>query len=128
MEFQMLIDYIRGYPFVVLLSIDFLIMAALYTTRTSKELDAMVQKAEALEKQAQEIQTQLLHLKDSIKESKILTDNLYNLHSARQFRNDMRKLYINKARSAEVIRQHDAAQQAYKNAKNDFTEFVLNMC
>lgn len=123
-----LADYIMQYPFVFLLIIDFLIMASLYASRSSKELEAIVEKATALEKQAQEIQEQLLLLKESIKESKKLTDNLYNLHSARQFRNDMRKLYNNKARNQEVIRQHEAAQHSYKNAKNDFTEFVLTLC
>lgn len=123
-----LADYIMEYPFVFLLIIDFLIMASLYASRSSKELEAIVEKAAALEKQAQEIQEQLLLLKESIKESKKLTDNLYNLHSARQFRNDMRKLYNNKARNQEVIRQHEAAQHSYKNAKNDFTEFVLTLC
>ena len=123
-----LAEYIMEYPFVFLLCIDFLIMASLYASRTSKELEAIVEKAAALEKQAQEIQEQLLLLKESIKESKKLTDNLYNLHSARQFRNDMRKLYNNKARNQEVIRQHEAAQHSYKNAKNDFTEFVLTLC
>jgi hypothetical protein len=122
-----LADYIMEYPFVFLLFIDFLIMTSLYTSRSSKELEAIVEKASALEKQAQEIQEQLLLLKESIKESKKLTDNLYNLHSARQFRNDMRKLYNNKARNQEVIRQHEAAQHSYKNAKNDFTEFVLTL-
>ena len=123
-----LAEYIMEYPFVFLLCIDFLILASLYASRSSKELEAIVEKAAALEKQAQEIQEQLLLLKESIKESKKLTDNLYNLHSARQFRNDMRKLYNNKARNQEVIRQHEAAQHSYKNAKNDFTEFVLTLC
>jgi len=124
---KFLADYIMEYPFVFLLFIDFLIMASLYASRSSKELEAIAEKAGALEAQAQEIQKQLLLLKESMKESK-LTTNLYNLHSARQFRNDMRKLYNNKARTQEIIRQHDAAQHAYKNAKNDFTEFVLTLC
>ena len=128
-------DYLKEYPFVILLTIDFLIMACLYTSRCSKEIEAIVEKAQALdkqaqelEKQAQEIQDQLLELKDYIKDSKKLTDNLYSLHSARQFRNDMRKLYNNKARNQEIIRQHEAAQHSYKNAKNDFTDFVLTLC
>ena len=125
---KFLADYIMEYPFVFLLCIDFLIMASLYASRSSKELEAIAEKAGALEAQAQEIQKQLLLLKESIKESRTLTTNLYNLHSARQFRNDMRKLYNNKSRTQEIIRQHDAAQHSYKNAKNDFTEFVLTLC
>lgn len=119
-----LADYIQYYPFAFLLCIDFLMMACLYTTRCSKELEAIVEKAQALEKQAQEIQDQLVALKDF----NALTENLYSVHSARQFRNDMRKLYNNKARNQDIIRQHEAAQYAYKNAKNDFTEFVLTLC
>jgi hypothetical protein len=40
----------------------------------------------------------------------------------------MRKLYNNKARNQEIIRSHESAQHAYKNAKNDFTEFILTLC
>ena len=121
-------DYIMQYPFGILLCIDFLIMACLYTSRCSKELEEIVQKSQALEKQAQEIQEQLLSLKESLKDFNALTENLYSVHSARQFRNDMRKLYNNKARNQEIIRNTDAAQHAYKNAKNEFTEFVLTLC
>jgi len=128
MEFKFLADYIQEYPFALLLCIDFLIMACLYSTRCTKELEAIVEKAKALEKQAQEIQDQLICLRESKKEFMLLVDNLYSLHSARQFRNDMRKLYNNKARNQEIIRSHEAAQHAYKAAKNDFTEFVLTLC
>jgi len=115
-------------PFIILLCIDFLMMACIYTTRCSKELEAIVEKAQALEKQAQEIQDQLLKLKEYKNDFTLLIENLYSMHSARQFRNDMRKLYNNKARNQEIIRSHEAAQHAYKNAKNDFTEFVLTLC
>jgi hypothetical protein len=128
MEFKFLADYIQEYPFALLLCIDFLIMACLYSTRCTKELEAIVEKAQELEKQAQEIQDQLICLRESKKEFTLLVDNLYSLHSARQFRNDMRKLYNNKARNQEIIRSHEAAQHAYKAAKNDFTEFVLTLC
>lgn len=119
--------FLADYP-LFLLCIDFLIIALIYTTRCSKELEAIVEKAQALEKQAQEIQDQLLKLKEYKKDFTLLVDNLYSMHSARQFRNNMRKLYNNKARNQEIIRSHESAQHAYKNAKNDFTEFVLTLC
>jgi len=123
-----LAEYIQEYPFIFLLCIDFFIMASIYATRCSKELEDIAEKAKALEKQAQEIQDQLLALKEYKKEFTLLVDNLYSLHSARQFRNDMRKLYNNKARNQEIIRSHEAAQHSYKNAKNEFTEFILTLC
>jgi hypothetical protein len=119
--------FLTDYP-LVLLCIDFLIIVFIYTTRCSKELEAIIEKAQALEKQAQEIQDQLLNLKKYNKDFILLVDNLYSMHSARQFRNDMRKLYNNKARNQEIIRSHEGAQHSYKKAKNDFTEFVLTLC
>ncbi len=127
MDFQM-IEFIKEYPFLILLSIDCMLMLLIMMSSPSKELEAIAEKAIALEKQAQEIQDQIIHLRACMKESRTLTDNLYNLHSARKFRDDMRKLYINKARNHEVIRTHEAAQQSYKNAKNDFTNFILTLC
>ena len=128
MEFQMLVDHIKAYPFIMLLSIDFLIMAFVFMTRSTNDFDSIVQQAKALEKQAQEIQDQLSYLRESMRDFKRLTENLYNLHSARQFRNDMRYLYINKARQNDVIRNYQASEQSYKVAKNEFTDFVLTLC
>jgi hypothetical protein len=128
MEFQMLVDHIKAYPIIMLLSIDFLILAFVFMTRSSKDFDMMTQQAKALEKQAQEIQDQLSYLRESMRDFKRLTENLYNLHSARQFRNDMRYLYINKARQNDVIRNYQASEQSYKVAKNEFTDFVLTLC
>ena len=128
MEFQMLVDHIKAYPIIMLLSIDFLILAIVFMTRSSKDFDMMTQQAKALEKQAQEIQDQLSYLRESMRDFKRLTENLYNLHSARQFRNDMRYLYINKARQNDVIRNYQASEQSYKVAKNEFTDFVLTLC
>ena len=128
MEFQILVDHIKAYPIIMLLSIDFLILAIVFMTRSSKDFDIMTQQAKALEKQAQEIQDQLSYLRESMRDFKRLTENLYNLHSARQFRNDMRYLYINKARQNDVIRNYQASEQSYKVAKNEFTDFVLTLC
>ena len=124
----MLVDHIKAYPFIMLLSIDFLIMAFVFMTRSTNDFDSIVQQAKALEKQAQEIQDQLSYLRESMRDFKRLTENLYNLHSARQFRNDMRYLYINKARQNDVIRNYQASEQSYKVAKNEFTDFVLTLC
>ena len=124
----MLVDHIKAYPIIMLLSIDFLILAIVFMTRSSKDFDMMTQQAKALEKQAQEIQDQLSYLRESMRDFKRLTENLYNLHSARQFRNDMRYLYINKARQNDVIRNYQASEQSYKVAKNEFTDFVLTLC
>ena len=128
MEFQMLLDHIKAYPIIMLLSIDFIILAFVFMTRSSKDFDTITQQAKALEKQAQEIQDQLSYLRESMRDFKRLTENLYNLHSARQFRNDMRYLYINKARQNDVIRNYQASEQSYKVAKNEFTDFVLTLC
>ena len=122
----MLVDHIKAYPIIMLLSIDFLILAFVFMTRSSKDFDTITRKA--LEKQAQEIQDQLSYLRESMRDFKRLTENLYNLHSARQFRNDMRYLYINKARQNDVIRNYQASEQSYKVAKNEFTDFVLTLC
>lgn len=134
MEFQ-IINYIKEYPYVLILCIDFMMIICLYTSTSYKELKEIAEKskalelqAKALEVQAQEIQDQLIYLKDSMSDFRRLTENLYNLHSARQFKNTMRNLYVNKARNMEVIRSYQASEQAYKNAKNEFTEFVLTLC
>jgi uncharacterized protein YigA (DUF484 family) len=104
-------------------------MAFLLTTRSSpRQIDAITEQAKALEKQAQEIQDQLSYLNTNMKDFRNLTENLYNVHSVRQFRNDMRHLYINKARNHDVIRNYQASEQAYKNAKNEFTDFILTLC
>ena len=124
----MLLDHIKAYPIIMLLSIDFIILAFVFMTRSSKDFDTITQQAKALEKQAQEIQDQLSYLRESMRDFKRLTENLYNLHSARQFRNDMRYLYINKARQNDVIRNYQASEQSYKVAKNEFTDFVLTLC
>ena len=124
----MLLDHIKAYPIIMLLSIDFIILAFVFMTRSSKDFDTITQQAKALEKQAQEIQDQLSYLRESMRDFKRLTENLYNLHSARQFRNDMRYLYINKARQNDVIRNYQASEQSYKVATNEFTDFVLTLC
>jgi hypothetical protein len=92
------------------------------------QLETIAERTKALEIKEQEIQEKLECLRLKIDDFRKLTENLYNVHSARQFRNDMRKLYINKARNQEVIRNHEVAQHAYKNAKNEFTDFVLTLC
>jgi hypothetical protein len=72
MEFQ-IINYIKEYPYVLVLCIDFIIIISLYTSTSYKKLEEIAEKskvlelqAKALELQAQEIQDQLIYLKDSI--------------------------------------------------------------
>ena len=123
MEF---INYVKEYPLIFMLTIDCLIMSLLYTTSSSKEV--ITEKAAELEKQIQEMKLELSNMQEQMKDSKALAINLYNVHSARQFRNDMRKMYNTKARNQEIVRNHEHAQHSYKNAKDEFTEFVLTLC
>lgn len=125
MEF---INYAKEYLLIFLLTIDGVIMSYLHTMRSSKELEAMTEKAAELEKQIQAIQLELSEMQACMKDFKALAVNLYNVHSARQFRNDMRKMYNTKARNQEIVRNHEHAQHSYKNAKDEFTEFVLTLC
>jgi len=120
------IYYIKEYPYMIILPIIILMLSSVTPYYT--QLETIAEKTKALDIQAQEIQEQLAYLNDNMKDFRKLAENLYNVHSARQFRNDMRKLYMNKARNQEVIRNHEVAQHAYKNAKNEFTDFVLTLC
>lgn len=105
-----------------------MIMSYLCTMRSSKELDVMTEKASELEKQIQAIQVERSDMQACMKDFKALAVHLYNVHSARQFRNDMRKMYNTKSRNQEIIRNNEHAQHSYKNAKDEFTEFVLTLC
>jgi len=125
MEFN-LFDYINEYPIIIILPVITLILSSVTPYYT--QLETIAERTKALEIKEQEIQEKLECLRLKIDDFRNLTENLYNVHSARQFRNDMRKLYINKARNQEVIRNHEVAQHAYKNAKNEFTDFVLTLC
>jgi DNA repair exonuclease SbcCD ATPase subunit len=125
MEFN-LFDYINDYPILIILSVLILILSSVTPYYT--HLETIAERTKALEVKSQEIQEQLACLSAKMEDFRKLADNLYNVHSARQFRNDMRKLYMNKARNQEVIRKHEVAQHAYKNAKNEFTDFVLTLC
>lgn len=125
MEFN-LFDYINEYPILIILPVVTLILSSVTPYYT--QLETIAERTKALEVKAQEIQEELTCLSGKMEDFRKLADNLYNVHSARQFRNDMRKLYINKARNQEVIRNHEVAQHAYKNAKNEFTDFVLTLC
>ena len=123
MEFT---HYINEYPFLIILPVVVLMLSSVTPYYT--QLETIAERTKALEIKEQEIQEKLECLRLKIDDFRKLTENLYNVHSARQFRNDMRKLYINKARNQEVIRNHEVAQHAYKNAKNEFTDFVLTLC
>ena len=123
MEFT---HYINEYPFLIILPVVVLMLSSVTPYYT--QLETIAERTKALEIKEQEIQEQLASLSLKMDDFTKLAENLYNVHSARQFRNDMRKLYMNKARNQEVIRNHEVAQHAYKNAKNEFTDFVLTLC
>lgn len=125
MEFN-LFDYINEYPILIILPVVVLMLSSVTPYYT--QLETIAERTKTLEIKEQEIQEKLASLSLKMDDFRNLTENLYNVHSARQFRNDMRKLYMNKARNQEVIRNHEVAQHAYKNAKNEFTDFVLTLC
>jgi len=125
MEFNLL-DYIKEYPYLIILPVIILMLSSVTPYYT--HLKTIAVRTEELEVKAHEIHEQLACLNDKMKDFRKLAENLYNVHSARQFRNDMRKLYMNKARNQEVIRNNEVAQHAYKNAKDEFTDFVLTLC
>jgi hypothetical protein len=125
MEFN-LFDYINEYPIIIILPVITLILSSVTPYYT--QLETIAERTKALEIKEQEIQEKLSCLSLKMDDFTKLAENLYNVHSARQFRNDMRKLYMNKARNQDVIRNHEVAQHAYKNAKNEFTDFVLTLC
>ena len=119
-------------PFMLLFSLDILLMTCIYLSNSSKkvqELNSLINtlsdKLIVLEKQAEENQEIIRKSHDVNASYHLLYNHLYNLHSARDARNNMHYLYVNKPRKNDIIRGHEEANHAYKNAKDEFTKFIL---
>ena len=106
-----------------------LLMLNIVTTyiylRNSSKIHTLTEKIKLLEKQAEEDKEILKRTHDVNDSFHLLYHNLYNVHSALHARNNMRYLYVNKPRKNDIVRGYEEACQAYKNAKDEFTKFIL---
>jgi len=110
-------------PIIMLLAINIL-SAYIYLSNSSK-IHTLTEKIKLLEKKAEE-DTEILKRTHDVNDSfHLLYNHLYNVHSALHARNNMRYLYVNKPRKNHIVRGYEEACQAYKNAKDEFTKFIL---